>query len=384
MLNSYSQYFTPNVISQYLINEIELKSPKKLIDLGVGKGELLSAASDRWPDALTHGVDIDSKVLEQAKKLFPVGTCHEADALLFNLPSILGIDLNSIDVAVGNPPYGTFDVKQQHIDIIKEVGLSETIPRGKITREIVFLAQNLRLLKSKGQLIVLLPESIGTGTYYYELRKYLILNHGLSKVIELPRKLFEKTEAKTLVFFLKKNTNCDEVVLEKYDQESTTVSILDACYRLDASYYLGQRKKGRVLSDLDPVIKRGLITHSEAKKSYKKNYFHTTSFKNFPNSRINFKVTKESSLTSRELVRENDILISRVGTRCLDYCAIVSRGEAVFTDCIYRIQVDLNWQELLFEYLKSEEGINERLRLSRGVCARYLTIKDLLNLPIPF
>lgn len=379
-MNTWAQFFTPETVTRRIVADLACDQPVRLLDLGVGTGRLLAAAHGRWPGASLLGVDIDADKLHRARLRLPLAECVHADALRHDLPHLLGIEAGSIDLAVGNPPYGKFEATAEHRRILEEVDLADAVSHGRLTREVVFLAQNLRLLRHGGELAVLLPEGIGTGHAYADLRVALMARHGLWRVLELPPRLFRHTEAKTLAFFLRKGATSGTVELAHWNGGHIAVSSGEGSRRLDASYFFSQREtQGTTLASLAPDIHRGAFTHRDA-RGLDVPLFHTTHFKSCIDGRAQFPGPLD--LPPRWLAQPGDILIPRVGARCLTHAAWVESGHAVFTDCVYRIRVAPPLRLPLLRYLSSRVGMEQRLALAHGVCAQSLSKTDLLRLPL--
>jgi type I restriction enzyme M protein len=77
-----------------------------------------------------------------------------------------------------------------------------------------------------------------------------------------------------------------------------------------------------------------------------------------------------------------DILLARVGKRLHQKVVFVSRGYALLTDCVYKIQAPKNLRLKVYKALTSEYG--ERLLISgaKGVGAQILAKKDLISFPL--
>jgi trans-aconitate 2-methyltransferase len=54
-----------------LANRIELKSPKKIIDIGCGPGNSAKVLKDRWPGADVLGIDLSEAMVTKARASFP-------------------------------------------------------------------------------------------------------------------------------------------------------------------------------------------------------------------------------------------------------------------------------------------------------------------------
>lgn len=373
------QFYTPHSVGLNLVGHLETCNPLKVCDIGAGQGDLLYAARQRWLTADLLAADIDPHNVAHASTRLPFADCRQVDALRYDLPKLLGIGEESIDVAVGNPPYGAMPLNKGSLSILRDAGLADAVSQKRLTRDIIFLAQNLRLLKPGGELAIILPEGLAVNHVYADLRTALMERHGLWRAMELPAYLFKGTEAKTVALFLRKNMTSRTVILESPDGTHTRVDANQARNRLDASFHMQEILSKLRLKNWNPDIKRGAVSHAEAKHLCVP-IFHTTDFKYFPDGRIH--LDKSAPLEDRWAIAPGDILIPRVGSRCLTHAAIVMKGSAVFTDCVYRIRVQAKWRERLFRALRSEQGVNFRLAVSHGTCAASLSKNDLLMLPL--
>lgn len=373
------QFYTPALAGGWLVQEVSAAAPSRVCDLGAGEGELLVAAQRRWRQAQLLAADIDPENVSHARRRLGQAECRQVDVLRYDLPRLLGVDEESVDVALGNPPYGALEVTAKHLGILREAGLVDAISARRVTRDVVFLAQNLRLLKRGGELAVILPEGLAVNSTFHELRTALIELHGLHRVVELPSRLFRGTEARTVAMFLKKGQRATKVRLQSSLGHCVTVLPAVAAQRLDARYHLRSTCAGRVLADLEPDIRRGAISTVEA-RCVDGFVFHTTTFKNYPDGRA--RLGKVPILPERWIVHSGDILVPRVGSRCLLYVAMVEEGLATFTDCVYRIRVQPSDRERVFEALCSTSGVAYRAAVAHGTCAAVLSKSDLLNLPI--
>lgn len=62
-----------------LVNRIELKNPKRIIDIGCGPGNSTAVLKSRFPDAYILGVDFSPNMIEKAKADYP-----DIDFMLFD------------------------------------------------------------------------------------------------------------------------------------------------------------------------------------------------------------------------------------------------------------------------------------------------------------
>ena len=145
-----------------------------VFDLGAGRGDLLAAAGLRWPTAQLYAVDIDGANVRAMQARLPKAYCINADALQYDLPHRLGLDEDSADIAVANPPYGALQSETDALKLLRHVGLADVVSHKRVNWEIVFLAQNLRLLRTGGALVAIVPEGLGSCIHFGELRAALM------------------------------------------------------------------------------------------------------------------------------------------------------------------------------------------------------------------
>jgi len=56
---------------ELVLDQIELISPKSILDVGCGEGYVLEMVADIWPEIKLFGVDPSAQAIEQAKKKVP-------------------------------------------------------------------------------------------------------------------------------------------------------------------------------------------------------------------------------------------------------------------------------------------------------------------------
>lgn len=387
-MNAWAQFYTPQTAGHLLVGAMHSERPDTVVDIGVGRGQLLHAARARWAEARLYAADIDPKHVRSALGHFPDAVCRKLDALHIRLPSRLGLEEGQADVAVCNPPYLPADNLPNVGDILKAVDLQDCVSSKRITTDIVFIAQNLRLLRPGGELAVIVPDGLATHHHYADLRQALCERHGLYRAIQLPDRFFAGTEARTHIFYLRKQGPMQSLIrllgANAAGGLTTELAISpeSAWQRLDYGFHAQTEASPHgmtTLGDLGAEIMRGAFTHQECRdKSLP--YFHTTDFKRFLHGRVSYPSSKD--FADRWVARRGDLLIPRVGARCLHYAARVTSGHPVLTDCVYRIRVAAHWRQSVWNALTSEEGVAWRLQAAHGVCARVLGKQTLLNMPI--
>lgn len=383
------RYYTNQPVSELLVSKFRQDNPENILELGIGNGSLLHAAYRRWRNASFYGADIDRKSIAKISSHLPFVNLVHINGLSPGLPQKMKLKVGSIDVAVCNPPYRRMTFNLAIKSLFNEVGLVESLNLNKITSDIVFLAQNLRMLKDKGELGIILPDSIFTGHEFVYLREDILTNHKILALIQLPDNIFSRTEARTHILLMEKGSPADLTVplyrSDSYGQLSPVINVSqnELLYRMDYTYYEWKRNQkvsntSITLGKLGIEIKRGLKTKKDLQK-LKVPFFHTTSFPRLLSSKVRL---VNSSIQNGVIAQPGDILMARVGKRSIGRVTMVECGSQVISDCIYRLRGPRESEERVWHALISEQGQEWLNAHAHGVCSRVISKKDLLSFKI--
>ncbi|MHB1143758.1 MAG: N-6 DNA methylase [Thiobacillus sp.] len=393
----FGRYYTESDIASLLIESMAVRSPKLVIDLGAGSGALVSEASRYWESTEFITVDIDRKAESSALRAIsgPTFTHHTADALDSSLAEKIGLRYGDVDSGLCNPPYVRPKWRKHFGEILEDAGLSHVIPKiGCIQADVLFIAQNLRFLRSGGKLGLILPDGAIAGEKYAKLRHTLATNHRIERVIELPRRVFRKTDAKAHIVVLTKHQVVDDDIQVQQLGDNGLLSqpiYLSpdrAAVRLDYSYLASQRQTSRrraglTLRNITQLVTRGSYSSSQ-RKELSFPVFHTTDF--VDGSAVvprQFWLTKAvQRYASGVLAQPGDILLARVGRNLEQKVSAVTRGTIAVSDCILILRVEPKYQERALRYLTSAKGRAALLATSHGVGAAFITMDALQSLEI--
>jgi len=260
-----------------------------------------------------------------------------------------------------------------------------------VTAEILFLAQNLCLLKDGGTVALIAPDGMLTGWRTALFRRSLLSKHRVDCVIQLPRHSFHDTEARCFVLFLRKKggpTDC--VKLLRYDtasglSEPLFINSEKAEQRMDYDYHSEQSAHGEqvlTLCQLGADIKRGSISTVEARNADFP-IFHTIHYRMAEGGQLNLAPLLSRLPKKRLVIAEpGDILMARIDRNLHHKVAMVASGQAALTDCVYRVRLPAKVRDAAFKALSSSEGAAKLRAVSKGVRARLLGKADLLDLPL--
>ncbi|MBR9907536.1 MAG: SAM-dependent DNA methyltransferase [Gammaproteobacteria bacterium] len=386
----FGQYFTPQRIALALVDQ--LNNPiTKVIEFGAGDGALARAVYERFPNSNYIGIEVDNELytslsttLESKQKLIKANAFHEHILTKYS-------ELSAADTIIGNPPFITTIVTNEIKDTILDVFPSfDCANMESIAAEMYFLCASIRRLKQGGQGSFILPISFLISPKYSGFRHDLISNFSSIIVTQLPVKTFSNAEvACCILSFCRSRERRQKIELAIADLNGSIIDKIEihkrhAVKRMDYSYFKFLKDLNSVNSTPVGTIRSLNVEVNRGSASKRKlidsnlEYFHTTSFPE--NSRaISLGFNEVSSFRH---ARTGDILIPRVGTRCLDRQVLVAEGQKAFTDCIFKISAEEKDLDIILRSLSSKSGKAWRINNAQGKCAKFLSKSSLLDMPL--
>lgn len=387
-MDALGRFYTTDIFSNLLVSNLKTITPKKVLDLGVGDASLSKAAYARWANANYYATEIETHKVKKIERNLSFIKVYNYDSLRPNLSAKLKIKFGTIDVAICNPPYIKVEKPKKYFTLFKEASCNGFIDLKRITSEIVFFAHNLKLLKRNGELGIIVSDSLITGKDFTAFRETILNEFDVRRIIQLPDRIFNKTEARTHIIFLSK-TKVKNKICELYSSDETGKlskkisvgkEILKA--RMDYQFHFAIKNYGttnKTLNQIGAIIKRGKYSHKELKES-RLTYFHSTDYKNH-NAKISFKA-KVADENKHYAANAGDILMCRVGKRMVGKVAFVNSGSVLISDCIYRITVPKKYRAVAWKLLSSELGQSWLKIYAHGVCAQVISKTDLQKFPL--
>lgn len=403
----WGRYYTSSIVSQSLIDSIEATKPQLVLELGSGMGSLCTAAATRWQDAKLVTVDMDRK----APKPLSAGNVirkHQHshfvhDVLDEALSDKIGLTLGTVDVAVCNPPYIRPRWRSDFGKILEGAGLSGTLTSlHDAGADLLFLAQNLRLLRQNGKLGLILPDGLVTAEKFGRVRHALLRQHLIEQVVQLPRGVFKGTEAQTYLAVLSKGAGeTDQVILRQMGHDgrlSAAIGIPQdaAAKRLDYTFHARVKPLKRACDSLRQITLREALTDivrgtvcSSAIASFRRPVFHLGDFDGRLGEHAVRVVPKRfalsdhaASLASEDarLALPGDILLARVGRSLENGLALVVHGPCVISDCVFALRATDEHRERIYRFFDSEPGRHALASTAHGVAARFLSKANLFEI----
>lgn len=381
------QFSTPDWLADLLCSRLT-KYPDRAVDLGVGKGALALALSNRYPAAQILGVD--NFAIPQGDRNQMEGRGIKFSQSDVGAPGFSKSFLNQygkMDTIVSNPPFISITGGREAKELLRNDRLMSGGERQRL--DLIFLAHAMKMLKTGGEAAFILPVSAFSMSRTLTNLEAMVQNFGLAELIRLPNDLYEQAEVETAVLIFRPGNQVegrDHFLVHEATSDGALKTIGMFSARELVEYFSPSdeaSEQTNSLSALGGIVARG--RHSSRKlANHGVMHFHTTSFQCYPSSQVIFDGGSERGEYDMDIpATEGDILIPRVGTRCLGRAAIVVEGRRHISDCVFRISTPESKRRQVWEFLSSEAGTMWQLSMARGACAKFITQQDLLSAPLP-
>ena len=191
-------FYTPPALAEMLKNLLPSK-PRRVYDPTCGRGNLLSVFDD---DVEKFGQDVDAAAVADAQQRLV--NFHGAVGDVLSAPAFID---DRFDAIVANPP---FSIKWNET----RDGLFAFAPDvpSKSRADFAFLIHILWMLTDDGTAVVLNSPGIGyRGGREYTIRRWMIEQNYIDKVIHIPGNTFTDTAIATLCIVLKKQRTSTDI-----------------------------------------------------------------------------------------------------------------------------------------------------------------------------
>lgn len=232
------QFFTPQNAAEALVEMIAPGKNDKVLDLTCGAGGFLVATLRYWirnkvvtKNNNLYGIDKDNYLTRLAKiHLACMGQKSSnikcADSLVWN-QELLGERDEAYDVILTNPPFGvniqagtnetlsSFELGYKYKKI-RNAGMEKTdVVNDAVPPQVVFVEQCVNLVKRKGYIGIVVPESMISNKKYSYVVDFLFEKCYVKAVIGMPDELFKTsgkggTHTKTCLLVLEKKNRRDD------------------------------------------------------------------------------------------------------------------------------------------------------------------------------
>lgn len=374
MKKSLSQYYTSSEVSTLLVSLIDLKSVESVLDLGAGEGALVNEVYKVLRERSSYIVaDIDAANCHKLKKNKDYKV-YNIDCTSLYLSRRIHCKYGTIDLAVCNPPYDILENNKYYTKLLNDLHLGDFGGCKYISSDLIFLAYNLLFLRENGVLAIILPNGALSGERYKKFREGLFCFYKVERIVELPEKAFDYTEAKTGIFIIRKaRPNNSLIQLNYYSNGLLNNSLFKASNllfnRIDFRDSLLLSNREGVAGNSVIEVRRGKFTHKFLKEA-KDPYFHTTDFRT---SDGRFYASYEDN---RSIASKNSFLMARVGKRCVGNVLLVKEGNIRYSDCVYNILVPKEYIRFFILFFNSSEYREWIKDVAHGICSYVITKGD--------
>ncbi len=318
MDNIYSKYYTPEKVARALIGLISISDRATVVDICCGSCNLLNAAKQKNNSIICTGVDINESYTKSDFQLF---TCDGREFALKNR--------EQYQISLANPPFGKENKNSYTKRLYK--GAYEEISVNRI--EVEMLIANLMVLDQSGQLLIILPSTIVSGSSNVNLRKIISKNHYIEAVIDLPINAFYPERIKCSALIIKKSFSNKSSSYYKMDDNFNLLKL----YEIDAQQIKKGNWEGKANNgNSDFIIHQGKISTSaftDQKNSIE--VLHTSKHTENWTPSVRFAILPQE----RDYIKaeSGDILISRIGASAGDKC-LYNGDEKYISDCLLVIK----------------------------------------------
>ncbi len=361
------------------------------LELGSGNGRIAKACLDLRGPQTYVGVELDEKLLRDspsdARARFLSGDVLSPAGL----SALLGDQRFSR--VTGNPPYGMQTLGEDSRKRLAELcpGLPQIA--GWIQLDLYFMLESLARLSKPGEAAFIVGAPIAEDARLASFRRALVAAASEIECFELPRDAFDtKAEVQSFLLVMRFGTtrlkrvrvgkmagSSLDVVAERW------VSPAQAARRLDFGFHefeafttaLASTPGCATLRELGATVIRGSRTRAQF-DTLGIECFHTSDFPS-EGTEVRFGIDRDHGF---QVAARNDILLPRVGTRCLDRQALVADGQRHYTEAVYRLRVPKRSHTRVVDWVLSETGAKWRQAAATGSCAKHVTVTSLMDMPV--
>lgn len=362
------------------------------LELGSGNGRIAQACLAARSPQEYFGIEVDQGLLK-ASPVDPRARFEHGDVLVpADITSLLGDRLFSH--VVGNPPYGMKALGEECQRRFAELcpGIPQTMDWVQL--DLYFVLESLARLRRPGEAAFIVGAPIAEDSRLLAFRKALVSRASEVECFELPPDVFEgKAEVQSYLLVVRfGESELRKVRLGRMAGDD--LAIIDERWveprqaenRLDFGFHefelLNQslcREPGcKTLSELGASIVRGSRTRSQF-DGLGIDFFHTSDFPR-EGSEVGFHLDRDHGF---QVATVGDILLPRVGTRCLDRQALVTKGRRHYTEAVYRLRVPKQTHSEVVNWIFSDKGAKWRQAAAKGSCAKHITVASLMSMPVP-
>ena len=249
--NAKGQFFTEDKVKELALKGISIPDKARVLENSCGSGEFIRAILEINPNIKIDGYDIEQSLVDICNNLYKSANVVLQDFLLMDHKPIY-------DFVIGNPPY--FEMKKKDSEELHKKYKSVLSGRANIYS--MFFKASIDSLKHGGKLIYVVPTSMNNGSYFKNLRKFIIENCNIDDIVLLGDSGFEGVQQNTMIIKLTKLLD-DETNNGKFVFTTGKISVFSTkCDRLREL-----SSKGQTLEQLKFNVYTGNLVWNQQKAS---------------------------------------------------------------------------------------------------------------------
>lgn len=366
-------YYTPVLLAKTLLQMILEPKISSIIDICCGSWNLLSAASEKYPNAKITGVDIDGST---SNYRITDAEFQLSDGRDYALNKHLNDE--TYDLILSNPPFGMLSKENRRfIETERHSQYYSGLIGSRYECEMV--QANLLLAHNGSVLMFILPSTFVLGETLKKARCQIANDFNINSIIKLPDDTFSRGKINTFAVIMTKDNTAARNPLKLYNAVYNKEWIIEK--RGDVEY--GHVLKGKWWEQPDSCLQtqkrnvhRGKISSVYFAESgtevlhcaTKKDCMWKPSIRFFDSTRASRKVL---------YAKQGDIIIGRIG-KGAGYWCVNNFGKIPVSDCIIVI-TDVSEDDV--NTLKKCSDVHGRLSIPlRGVATPYITMQDILSI----
>lgn len=242
-------FYTDDKLSRYMRSFID-ENAREVYDPTCGNGSLLAVFPD---DVMKFGQEINPVQLEEAKETLVNFTGYAGDTL--KDPAFMD---RKFDAIVANPP---FSIKWDPPSVADERFMDSPAVPTASKADYAFILHILHMLSENGTAAVLnYPGVLYRGGREGDIRKWIIRNNWIEKVVHIEGGYFEDTNISTALIVFKKNKRDTDIEFIDHERGLSRIvpvsEVEDNGYSLSVGSYISQEEEEK---EYDPIAMRNNI-----------------------------------------------------------------------------------------------------------------------------
>jgi adenine-specific DNA-methyltransferase len=215
--NKYGQYFTPQIVVDFMISLTNKDKSDVVLEPSSGKGIFLESLKNRGFVDIT-AYEVDKKICSS--------TAINESFITANIKK-------RFDLIIGNPPY----IRWKNLEDELKYELENDLLWNRYFNSLcdysyIFILKSIELLEDGGELIFITPEYWLNTKHSITLRNYMVKNGYFEEIIHLNETpIFDRVNISTVIFkYIKSNDkNSPKIKLTKYfSNKKITKDILES------------------------------------------------------------------------------------------------------------------------------------------------------------